>query len=317
MVCLCLRCRVAIWLNYGKDPMNVYVAGYMSFLGENAAEVEVTRSAGVSHVLESFFYIDDKKLKLVQDNKWHMLLDSGAYTAFSKGAKIDVQDYIKFVKRTEGLWDVVAGLDVIGDADASWRNFEIMRDAGILTMPTFHYGEPWEFLDKMVEAAPYVAIGGVAQLGSGPALVEWLDSVWSNHLVKPDGTPRVKVHGFAVTGKGAMLRYPWASVDSTSWLQMAGHGTCALDLRRGNKITDLKVAFSDQSPHMEKDEKHFDSLRPAYQNAIRTHLENLGYKIEDIRRSYRWRQHVNIGYFKRCEIRCAETFVRQQPGLFF
>lgn len=299
--------------------MRVYMAGYLSFLhGNDAEDAAITRSCDVASVLESFFYMDEKKLQLIRDNHWHFLLDSGAYSAFSRGAQIDLQAYIDFIKKTPELWDLIAGLDVIGDADASWANFLTARDQGVMTMPTFHYGEPWEFLDKMVAEAPYIAIGGVAQLGSGSALVEWLDAVWANHLCHPDGTAKVKVHGFAVTGKLAMLRYPWESVDSTAWLQMAGHGTIVLDLPNPDgTITDIKVSMSDKSPHVEAYDKHFDSLRPAYRDRIVQRLEELGYEIENLRKHYRWRQHVNIGYFRRCEARVAERFVREQPGLFF
>lgn len=42
----------------------------------------------------------------------------------------------------------------------------------------------------------------------------WLDGVW-NIIMKEN--PSLKVHGFAMTDPINMLRYPWYSVDSSSW----------------------------------------------------------------------------------------------------
>lgn len=305
----------------GMD-MKTYMAGYLSFLGaENQEDTIVTRQAAPSGILETFFYITPRAQAEVDAAKpWATFLDSGGFSAFTQNKTVDIEAYIAYVQAHSAAWDIIASLDVIGDAVKSWAKFEYMRRKlpGVTIMPCFHYGEPWPFLDRMVAECDYIAIGGVAQLGGGSALLDWLDAVWSNHLVRPDGTPKVKVHGFAITGKQAMLRYPWESVDSSSWLQMAGRGVIALDLPGvGDGWTDLKISFSERSPAQERLDKHYDSLAPAYQAAVRQYLEGMGYEIENLRKYYRWRQHCNIGYYKRMEKRCVQTFVREQPGLFF
>lgn len=300
------------------------MAGYMDFLGEGGHEVEVTKSAGVESVLESFYYMNPKKMKLTEKYRaqWKILLDSGAFSAASKGTPIDLERYCGFIKQTASHWDIVAALDVIGDAVGSWTNYQRMCELGVheavTLMPAFHFGSPWEELDKVVNSgAPYIALGGLVAQSAGADIHRFLDIAWGEHLTNPDGTPKIKVHGFGVTGNRAMLNYPWESVDSTAWLQMAGHGVVIIDLPdpRGG-VQDMKVAFSDQSPKVKEYDQHFDSMRPAWQKQIQEHLEGQGYKIEDLRRSYRWRQHVNIGYYKRCEKRAATKFIRAQPGLF-
>lgn len=302
--------------------MKAFMAGYLSFLSsEDTAETGITRSAAPTGILETFYYITPRAQREVAGHiqrPWRTFLDSGGFSAFTQGKSVDLSAYIKYCLDHFNSWDVIAALDVIGDSDASWMNFRLMQKEGIDAIPTFHYGEPWAALDRMVDECNYIAIGGVAQLGGGSALSEWLDAVWANHLIDQDGLPLVDVHGFAITGKTGMLRYPWASVDSSSWLQMAGRGVCALDLPGPeDSVVDCKVAFSERSPSQEEYGKHFDTLAPAQQKAVITYLEELGYVIEDIRRSYRWRQHVNIGYYKRMETRGATRFVREQPGLFF
>lgn len=298
--------------------MRVFIAAYLAGYRppEDLTEKDCPNPP-VESILESFYYMDKKKEKLILDNPWHVLLDSGAFSAFTQQETIDRTKYLQYVQGTKDHWDLVAALDVIGDAEASWANFEFFRQEGVLTMPCFHYGEPWDFLEKMVAEAPYIAIGGVAQLGSGPALNEWLDAVWDGYLTHSDGTSKVPVHGFAITGR-AMLRYPWASVDSTSWLQSAVRGTVAIDLPDGRGgIRDLKLSFSDRSPKQEEFGNHFTTIPLDLQAVVEKRLGELGYTVEALAADYRWRQHANIGFYRRCESRAVTTFVRHQPGLFF
>lgn len=298
--------------------MRIYAAGYLTFHSPNNEDMWITEQANPTNLLESYFYLEDNKTEYVRHNreKWHTFLDSGAFSAFSRGASIDHAAYLGYAKREADLWDHVAVLDVIGDADASWKNYLVMREEGIDGIPCFHYGEPWEFLDMMTEKAKYIAIGGVAQLGSGDALIEWLDSVWGNHLVNPDGTPKVQVHGFAVTSNTAMLRYPWESVDSTSWVRQAAFGRILVDIP-GREGAPLSLPLSDESPDKEDHDRHFDSMNPILKESIRAYIEGRGYKMQDLKEKYRWRQHWNINYFRRCEERAATRFIRPQDGLFF
>ena len=48
--------------------------------------------------------------------KW--FLDSGAFSAFTQGAEIDIQEYIEFIKEHKDYLEAYANLDVIGDAEA-------------------------------------------------------------------------------------------------------------------------------------------------------------------------------------------------------
>ena len=41
---------------------------------------------------------------------------------------------------------------------------------------------------------------------------------WNNYL------PVCRVHGFAMTSPNLMLKYPWWSVDSASWIKSAAYG---------------------------------------------------------------------------------------------
>lgn len=246
-----------------------------------------------------------------------LFLDSGAFTAFTKGVSIDNAEFIDFYKGwPKGTWDLVAAVDVIGNAEASWENYEIIRKSIPSVLPTFHYGEPFEFLEKMVKEAKYIALGGVAQLGGGQKLLDWFDHVWGTYLVNRDGTAKVKVHGFAVTNVSAMTRYPWESVDSSSWIMTSSFGNVML-FNKNNKP--IKICFSSDSPNITKaDGWHFDRLPNAQRDEVLKILaeEHGGVAPELLAEDYVERHIVNARSFQSLADRIPKTFHPKSKGLF-
>jgi hypothetical protein len=141
-----------------------------------------------------------------------LFMDSGAFTAWSQAAEVDLDLYLAFLARWEGRFEVIASLDVIGDAEASCANWERMQAEGYDTLPVFHYGEPWEFLDRYCEGSDYVALGGMVG-GSTGALMRW--GIQALKVCRRYG---VRTHGFGVTNMST-FRLPWYSLDSSSWTQ--------------------------------------------------------------------------------------------------
>lgn len=137
------------------------------------------------------------------------LIDSGAFSADSVGAEIDIDEYCIFIKQTGAI--LYAGLDVIGDAKATMKNVSYMKRVHKLNaFPTFHMGSKLEDLYEMMDY-PYIALGGLV---FSKNIVNHCDAVWSYILRE---NPKLKVHGFGVTNLEIMARYPWYSVDSSSY----------------------------------------------------------------------------------------------------
>src|SRR5262245_32562654 len=94
-----------------------------------------------------------------------LFLDSGAFSAWKQRQTIDVRNYIKFVREAEPWIAIYANLYVIpgrpdrvrttADAEASatqsYRNLQIMKDAGLKPLPVFHQGERFHWLEKMLQ----------------------------------------------------------------------------------------------------------------------------------------------------------------------
>jgi hypothetical protein len=168
--------------------------------------------------------------------KMHLMLDSGAFSAWNSGEIINIDDFVKFVKQTPAF-EVVVNLDVIPGsrvagvvgptpeeaAKGSWENYRYLLKKGVKAMPVFHYCEDWKWLDKILESGcRYFALGAIAKVRRD-SRIRWLDQVFTR-LTNEKGIPYVKVHGLGVTDTQILQRYPWFSVDSTGWLIQSSYG---------------------------------------------------------------------------------------------
>ena len=170
--------------------------------------------------LYTYFNLMKKNELDEQDIGKCIFLDSGAFTAYTKGAPIDIQRYISFIKKYEKDLFCYANLDVIGDVEGTWENQKIMEDAGLNPLPVFHSGEPWKYLDKCLEY-DYFALGGLAADSHINKKINFFDTCFDVICDTPDRKPKTKVHGFGVSSFLWMLRYPFYSCDSTGWLKKA------------------------------------------------------------------------------------------------
>ena len=213
--------------------------------------------------------------------KVKLFLYSGAYSAKTQGVHIDIDKYIKFIKEHQDLIDVYANLDSIDNPEETWENQKYMEDAGLYPIPVYHYGEPIKYLEKCLKY-PYIALGGMVG-GSTSGLIKWLDQIWKNYLCDENGLPKVKVHGFGLTSLVAMMRYPWYSVDSTSWVMTGRMGSIYVPKKKGGQwIYDensWKISVSSKSPDIKKKGQHISNISFEERKVILQYLEEKGYKL--------------------------------------
>lgn len=195
--------------------MKLYMAGYgdshvKQFLCDERKE-EI-------RILLSYYYMTKNTLTntLAEKNSGDIFVDSGAFSAFTKKATIDLDDYCTFLKQHIDTVTVYAGLDVISDGEASMVNQRLMEEQGLDPLPCFHYGEDFSFLETYMDEYDYIAIGGLIAAGNRN-IKPFLDKVFGEYICNKKGEPKVRIHGFAMTSPVLMARYPWYSVDSSSW----------------------------------------------------------------------------------------------------
>lgn len=153
-----------------------------------------------------------------------VFLDSGAFSAFNSGAHIDLDAYCDFVLAVRPLLAEAANLDVIGDDEGTRHNFKVMTERGCDPLATCHFGQdPKEILDTFA-VTRRGALGGMAMKASLNRAMRqrWLDTVFD--VLHASSSWPIRVHGYGMSDTALMERYPWFSVDSTTWASAARFG---------------------------------------------------------------------------------------------
>lgn len=247
--------------------------------------------------------------------KLHLILDSGAFSAWSKGKVIDIDAYIDFVKKNQASiahcvnLDVIPGQrgkkrtqdDVEKSAEQSFKNWQYMRSKGVESIPVFHEGERFEHLDRYVEeGATYIGISPMADHPT-PVIRRWLDQVFTR-ITDEKGKPLIKTHGFGVTGFDIMLRYPWTTVDSATWILIAVWGHIFVPpYRHGTAdytTAPLNLVVSQEARKVHDSEKHVNGLGPIHKRYVLQFLKEVGTDLLGVTNDYRERMRCTAYYFK-------------------
>lgn len=266
-----------------KIKPNGWVAGHRD-LERFIPDIGIGRLMSYADLINNVYHLMDH-FNLYKEStmgKINLFLDSGAYSALTQGVSIDLQEYIQFIKKYEEHLEVYAVLDVIGDPKATYKNQLIMEEAGLKPLPCFHYGEDIQWLNRYLSKGyDYIALGGMVGKDSETHLGPWLDMLFSEHLTDSEGMPIIKTHGFGMTSFNLMLRYPWYSVDSTSWIITGRNGAVFVPAIRDGKLTysipPFKIGVSNRSPDSAVDPDHIDNMPKNVRNMILDYFESKGY----------------------------------------
>lgn len=211
-----------------------------------------------------------------------LMIDSGAFSVWRRGVTINIQEYIAYCLDLQSRHPhvICVNLDVIGDGKGSYQNWRIMEEAGVKTLPVFHPNSDPVWLKKYLDKTDHIGLGA---MGLRPVkLKPYLDRVWKEFLTDPKTRlPTVKVHGMAITTFHLMARYPWYSVDSTSWAKVGGFGDILVPRPQGHRWDysrpPRKFAFSTLSPRVKERGRHFSTLSPIERGILLRYLKETGF----------------------------------------
>lgn len=268
---------------------------------EKLTEREKQIIIDIPHVLESFHYVHSQRyVNEMRADGAQVFLDSGAFSAHTLGVKIDIKDYCRYIIenrdiiRHEDNVCMASVLDGIGDDVQTWRNQLIMEELGATPLPCFHFGEDDRFLEWYVSRYPYITIGGLVGR-SNPDVIQWLDRIWERYLLDGSGKPKLKVHAFGVTRIDLMERYPWHSVDSSSWIQYAVYGH--IFFPEFGSLT-----ASSKSPGRHDFGRHVTTLTQVEQEFVLNRLQEKGFEYSRIADVYEARAVFNCLSFQELNV---------------
>lgn len=174
------------------------------------------------NVLVAFPYwgaLVTEQLKTLDRSEYRLIVDSGAFSAWNRGAKIELDDYCRFLDSISQFRPFYAvQLDVFGDPEASFRNLMVMRERGYDVMPVHTRGDSVEMLNRYYEMTDYIMFGGIVVGSENRGYVKW----W---LQQNQGR---KAHWLGFVDVPFIKVYRPESADSTSWMTANIYGLLRL-----------------------------------------------------------------------------------------
>jgi uncharacterized Zn ribbon protein len=230
-----------------------------------------------------------------------LMLDSGAYSVWTKGASVDIKEYAKFclahpkvsyyvsldvITGKPGSSDPVSSLDIEECCKRGWENYQYLISflPEKKVIPVFHLKDPIKWLHRyMTAGATYVGLGGLA-LSSSAERLSFLRNI-RPVLFDGSGKPRLRLHGFGMTSMDVMNYWEWHSVDSTAWKHCASWGAVYVPRRTQGTVDygkePMVIAFSDASPKQSRKQEHYRSLSPYVKEQVDDYLLQEGIVIGD------------------------------------
>lgn len=233
-----------------------------------------------------------------------LFIDSGAYSAYTQGTIINVDEYIDYLNSISDRCTVFAQLDKIPGQmgkpktreerliapKLSWENYLYMRERlnePYKLIPIFHQGEDYdwlwnmlEFVDEKGKHIPYIGISPAVDV---PGLDDFLDT--SFDIIEKSSNPSVKTHAFGMTQLKVLEMYPYTSADSTSWKLCAAMGRIY-----------TPWGICDVSSRRLKDKSHVLNQHIDASSKVIQYVENLGFSFNDVAEYDYIRYIVNIKY---------------------
>jgi hypothetical protein len=231
-------------------PFNLYAAGSTS-----KESTDLKRQIGYPQLLSQ--YLERRNIvNWVEYLKEHpececkLFVDSGAFTAHTKGIEVDVDSYIEFVNQIDDQVTIFAQVDKIAGIRGqevtleeqleapklSWENYLYMRDrvkSRDKLLPVFHQGEDFKWLKNMLEFThedgthiKYIGISPNKSMSS-KSWKTWLEKVFK--YINESSNPNVMTHAFGIGTLNVLEQFPFTSADSTTWLKISSYGSIMIN----------------------------------------------------------------------------------------
>lgn len=173
---------------------------------------------------------------LKQYEAFNIIIDSGAFSVWNSGKKMDRDELLRYNKKIKAYRDDInfINLDVIPgergrkptpqEAEEACKggldNYYFFKKNGINPLPVFHEDDNFDYLEIFKNETDYIAISP-ANDSSTQRRIRWLDRVYGNLRGE------YKTHGLAATAIPLLQRYPFYSVDSINWKAVHIYGRMA------------------------------------------------------------------------------------------
>lgn len=231
-----------------------------------------------------------------------IMVDSGSFTAYTKGVHIDIDDYLKFIDEIGDYVTVFVAVDDVPDpmnmdynkAKTTWDNYlymveRIRPELRDKLIPVFHYGEDFKWLRNMLEyrhpdGSPIKYIGLAISLeGTKKVRINWGRECM--RVIHESSNPNVMTHAFGVGVKSVLDNITVTSTDATSWVKRAAYGMIAVDDKSIHVSEVMKAKADDRS---------LSQQSKALQEDVLKRIKQRGFTLEELEQDSGKRAEFNI-----------------------
>lgn len=223
-----------------------------------------------------------------------LILDSGAFSCWTKKEKIDIDEYIKFILKYDRYITYAVNLDVIPgspgikptaqqieeSASKGYENYQYMVEKGVpkdKLIHIFHQHENFKWLKRMVGEMQYIGLSPANDLTTKEKFI-WLDECMK-YVCDKEGLPIIKFHGFAVTSITLITRYPWYSVDSTAWMMTASFGSFFIPRLVDGEWDYVKNPIKVDCSIKSMSNNHYYHMTDIERKIVDNYVESYGFKM--------------------------------------
>ena len=232
-----------------------------------------------------------------------IFIDSGAFTAHTKGITVDVDEYIEYINSITEYVECFAQVDCIPGTfgkpktieelntapKSSWANYLYMRPKlkqPEKLLPIYHQGEHVKWLRNMLEWTdengnhiPYIGISPANDKSQKEKDI-FIDMCFRE--IRKSSNPDVKTHAFGMTNRKTLSEYPFTSADSSSWVLTAVNG---------NIMTPWGVICVSEKRNSNGS---YRGMVPGNKRKLEEYVKSMGFDMKELETNYLERIHFDI-----------------------
>lgn len=184
-------------------------------------EVQVIRKIRPPRLLCSYWYFRNKPLHEFCDSLGYqpeIMLDSGAYSAHTKHKRVNLLEYIDYIRANRAQISHYITLDVISEPRTTLLIWDLMKSLGLDPVPVVHYGDALDVIEHYANAgADLIALGNTVPIRDKRRVAEWCAEVKQLH-------PETDFHLLGSSSDAVLQSGALASSDASTWYMQAVMG---------------------------------------------------------------------------------------------
>lgn len=185
-------------------------------------EIQVIKKVRPPRLLCSYWYFKNKPLADFCTELGYypeILLDSGAYSAYTKGKNVNLLDYMAYIETNKDYIHQYIALDVIGDERLTWLVYRLMASHGLAPVPVVHYekGSRDIMVRYRCHGCEHIALGGTVPIRDKKVVARWCEIMKLVH-------PTASLHLLGSCSPALLQNGALASCDASSWYIQAVNG---------------------------------------------------------------------------------------------